>query len=277
MCLLERLSESNSGVRLSDLADRLAVDERTVRRDLDALQGLLDSVGAIQLDRGTVRAMPGVFARVLPGGARSGSEASSKVAMSEAAVRRIPEGSAVVLTAGTSTLAVAARLRSCQVNQTPPNNLIVFTNSLPALLELVAGGVSTGVIGEVYNPMDCAFHSQELRTRFQASHAIVGASGIILDTKAGSVNLCSDRMEEAAFMRQLLAPIPEILVVAEAGKIGRRHPWSFTSEGLLAGKTVHLITTSLQRAQTDALAGLAEAARRSGITLTFEETATCAA
>ncbi|NLH98262.1 MAG: DeoR/GlpR transcriptional regulator [Chthonomonadales bacterium] len=268
--LLERLSERPDGLTLGELAEELGADERTIRRDADQIRDLLTHVPGIQLVRG----------RLKPGG--SGAVASPterstvKERMAEACLRRIEDGSAIVLTAGSTTLAVASAIRRAEMLDMPPRDLIVFTNSLPALLDLVAAGVSTGVLGEVYNPRDLAFHSQELRTRFQASLAVVGASGIVPDVAAGYVSLCSDRVEEAAFMRQVLAPIPEIVVVADASKIGRRHPWSFTSEGLLVGKSVHLITTPLERAQSEALAGAAEAGRRLGVSLSFEEVHPCA-
>lgn len=273
--LLEMLAGASDGVTLSEAADRLSVDERTVRRDVEALQDLFALVEGVNLVRGKLCAVPArAFAHPL-GDAKKLRD-SAKAAMARAAVRRIQDGAAVVLTAGTSTLAVAAELRRAQVMGERPRDPIVFTNSLPALLELVAGGISTGVVGEVYSPPDRAFHTHEVRTRFHASLAVVGASGIILEPAAGGLSLCSDRIEEAAFMRQLLAPIPEILVVAEAAKIGKHHPWSFTSDGLLLGKRVHIVTTPLQRSQSDALAALVEGGRRAGMTMTYEEVAECA-
>jgi len=268
--IMDRLGQEAEGLGLGELAEAYSADERTIRRDVEHIQDTLQRVRGVRLDRGRVHPMQmGIERDRAP-------EASAKVAMASACLRHIPDGAAVVVTAGSSTLAVAAAIRRAEVAGESPSGLIVFTNSLPALLELVAAGVSTGVIGEVYNPRDLAFHSQELRTRFQASIAVVGASGIVPDPATGSVSLCSDRIEEAAFMRQVLAPIPEILVVAEAAKVGRRHPWSFTSEGLLAGKAVHIVTTPLDRVRTDALAATAEAGKRAGMILSFEEVAECA-
>jgi DeoR/GlpR family transcriptional regulator of sugar metabolism len=269
--ILDRICAEPDGVALADLGTQLAADERTIRRDVEHIQEALCGVTSVVLERGKLRAL-----RLAPlRGVQTDSDA--KAMMASACLRRVPDGSALMLTAGNSTLAVASAIRRAEVLGESPSGLIVFTNSLPALLELVAAGVSTGVIGEVFNPRDRAFHSQEVRSRFQASIAIVGASGVVPDAVSGAISLCSDRIEEAAFMRQVLAPIPEILVVAEAHKIGRRHPWSFTSEGLLAGKTVHIVTTTLSRAQSDALAGTADAGRRAGMSLTFEEAGECAA
>lgn len=272
--LLELLASSPEGLTLAEAAERLGVDERTVRRDVDALQELLPRVGQVQLVRGRIKAGPWVFPDSEP--YEPDPSAHVKARLANAAVKHIPDGSAIVLTAGTTTLAVARELRRAHLTGTPPRDVIVFTNSLPALLQFVSAGISTGVLGEVYTPTDSAFHSHELRTRFQASLAVVGASGIILDASASTVSLCSDRVEEAAFMRQLLVNVPEILVVAEAAKIGRRHPWPFTSDGLLTGKHLHIVTTSLQRRQRDALAAVADGAVRTGWSLTYEEVELCA-
>lgn len=272
--LLELLASSPEGLTLAEAAERLGVDERTVRRDVDALQELLPRVGQVQLLRGRLKAGPWASPESEP--REPDASAQVKARLASAAVQHIPDGSAIVLTAGTTTLAVARELRRAHLLGEPPRDLIVFTNSLPALLQFVHAGISTGVLGEVYNPTDSAFHSHELRTRFQASLAVVGASGIILDASANTVSLCSDRVEEAAFMRQLLVNVPEILLVAEASKIGRRHPWPFTSDGLLTGKHLHIVTTTLERRQRDALAAVADGAARTGWSLTYEEVELCA-
>lgn len=271
--LLELLAERPDGLTLEEAADVLEVDDRTVRRDVEQLQNLLASVQEVQLVRGRIYATTDGLLRKVP---EDEEAAAAKARMAGAAVQRIPDGSAVLLTAGSSTHAVAVELRRRQVLNEPPQGLIVFTNSLPALVQLAAAGISTGVVGEVYNPVDAAFHSHEYRSRFQASLAIVGASGIVPDPASGTVSLCSDRVEEAAFMRQLLQSVPEIMVVARAAKIGKRHPWSFTSDGLLVGKSLHLVTTPLSPAQRESLTATADAARRFGTTISYGEVSLCA-
>jgi hypothetical protein len=58
-------------------------------------------------------------------------------------------------------------------------------------------------------------------------------------------------------MKQLLQTVPEIVVTVAASKIGRRHPWSFTSAEILAGKTVRLVCDRLSAEQRDELARFA--------------------
>jgi len=269
MRLLEHLASTPSGGDLHELAAQLGVDDRTIRRDIDYVHGIARAVGGVHIARGHVSTTGWPNCLHDPGG-RAIGPSGPKRDIARAAVRRIPDGAAVVLSAGTTTHAVASAIRRAAVLGEPPHEPIVFTNSLPALLELIAAGLSTGVVGEVYIPADASFHAEQVRSRFHASLAIVGASGIIIDPAGAGLELCSDRMDESAFMGQLLASIPEILVVAEPAKIGRRHPWSFTSDGQLRGKTVHMVTGSLDAEQASLLESLSGSAIASGFRFTYE-------
>jgi DeoR/GlpR family transcriptional regulator of sugar metabolism len=165
---------------------------------------------------------------------------------------------------------VARELRRSTIEEERPANLIAFTNSLPALMELIAADISTGVIGEIFNTDDCAFHSNEFRSAFQPSIAIVGASGVVANPNTGLLELYSHRAEEAAFLKQLLAPIPELIVAVDASKIGHRHPWSFTSGGVLTGKKVRLITSALPTELHETLSQLEATAHRSGCSFSYQ-------
>ena len=149
----------------------------------------------------------------------------------------------------------------------------VLVSALPSvsLLELVAAGVSTGVLGEIYAPEDCAFHAPEFRSAFQPGLAIVGASGVLFGSSApqGTLDLFSHRAEEAAFLKQLLANVPEIILAVDSTKLGRRHPWSFGGS-VLAGKSVRLVTDVLSEAQREELAQLSGRMARIGATFQFE-------
>ena len=71
-------------------------------------------------------------------------------------------------------------------------------------------------------------------------------------------------------MKQHLGPVPEIVVAADSPKIGRRHPWSYTDGNLLTGKTVRLVTDSLEPHQADALDELTISAVRRGWRFEYE-------
>jgi DeoR/GlpR family transcriptional regulator of sugar metabolism len=270
MRILDALRSEPAGQDLGAYAHEYAVDERTVRRDVDYLQELVGSISQIGLRRGRVYAThaghgPGYFSDQLD------HNQAAKQGIARSVVCALGDNQAIALTAGSTTFYVAREIRRAHVEEERPRNLIAFTNSLPALLELIAAGVSTGVIGEVFNPDDSAFHSHEFHTAFQPSVAVVGASGVVANPNTGTLELFSHRAEEASFLKQFLGPIPEVFVAVDSSKLGRRHPWSFTSGGVLAGKAVKLFTNRLEEAQRDTLQSLTDTAIRTGCAFTYHE------
>ena len=268
--LMELLADSEEPQDLETLASALHCDARTVRRDLDQLQRLLQRVHGLEVRRGKVLVAragysPGYFTDQL------GRNAGAKQAIARNIVASLSDDQAIALTAGSTPYAVACEIRRTVVEGGPPHNLIVFTNSVPSLLELVAAGVSTGVMGEIYAPEDCAFHTPEFHSAFQPSVAIVGASGVLIGSGGGQsgLDLFSHRAEEAAFLKQILASIPEIIIAADSTKLGRRHPWSFGGS-TLHGKRIHLVTEILTVQQEEELAHLTERLLQHGTRLTFE-------
>jgi DeoR/GlpR family transcriptional regulator of sugar metabolism len=270
MRLLEMLADSEEQFDLEELSGALRCDARTIRRDLDSLQHLLQRVQGLEVRRGRVHVAragysPGYFTEHLE------RRAEAKEQIARAVVARLQDDMAVALTAGSTPYAVAREIRRVVVEGGTPRNLIVFTNSVPALLELVAAGVATGALGEIYSPEDCAFHTPEFRSAFQPAVAIVGASGVLFGAQAaeGSLDLFSHRAEEASFLKQLLAGVPEIIVAVDSSKLGRRHPWNFGGP-VLAGKTVRLVTDVLTDAQRAELRNLSEKLGVEGTTLQYE-------
>jgi DeoR/GlpR family transcriptional regulator of sugar metabolism len=270
MRLMDLLAASEEPQELEHLAATLRCDVRTIRRDLDQLQRVLDRVHGLEVRRGKVLVAragysPGYFTDQL------GRNAMAKEAIARAVVASLGDDLAVALTAGSTPYAVAREMRRVTVEGGPPHNLIVFTNSVPSLLELVAAGVSTGVLGEIYAPEDCAFHTPEFHSAFQPSTAIVGASGVLFgaQTTLHGLDLFSHRAEEAAFLKQLLAGVPEIIIAADSTKLGRRHPWSFGGP-VLAGKSVLLVTDMLTEPQREELTLLTDRLAGNGTRFRFE-------
>ncbi len=274
MRLLELLADAEEAQDLDTLAAALRCDSRTIRRDLDSLQQLLHRIQGLEVRRGRVLVSragysPGYFSDQL------GRNAEAKQRIARAIVAKLQEDMAVALTAGSTPYAVAREIRRVVVEGGSPRSLIVFTNSVPALLELVAAGVSTGALGDIYSPEDCALHTPEFRSAFQPEVAIVGASGVVFGNAAnkGGLDLFSHRAEEASFLKQLLAGVPEIIVAADSTKLGRRHPWCFGGP-TLAGKTVRLVTDALTSEQNDDLTRLAGRLAEQGTDFHFEASGT---
>jgi len=270
MQLLEHLAASDEAHDLDSLAALMKCDSRTIRRDLDQLQRLFERVQNLEVRRGKVlisRAgySPGYFSDHLE------RNREAKEAIASAIVSMLHDDVAVALTAGSTPYAVAREMRRALVAGEAPRNLIVFTNSVPSLLELVAAGMATGVLGEIYSPEDCAFHSSEYNSAFQPGRAIVGASGGLFNRSgsAPGLDLFSHRAEEAAFLKNLLARVPEIIVAVDSTKLGRRHPWSFGGS-VLNGKAIRLVTDTLTRDEEESLKDLQAKLADVGTTLKFQ-------
>ncbi|WFE25008.1 DeoR/GlpR family DNA-binding transcription regulator [Solwaraspora sp. WMMD791] len=118
--ILERV-RATGGVRVSDLSAEFGVSDMTIRRDLDILaeRGLLAKVhgGATLVDPGAADE-PG-FA------AKSARQQAEKAAIAARAAGLVAPGSAVALSAGTTTVELARRLVDVA-------GLTVVTNSIPA-------------------------------------------------------------------------------------------------------------------------------------------------
>ncbi len=267
MRLLEFLAAEGEEVELETLARKLDCDERTIRRDLDQLQELLAQVRGIEIRRGKVSVSragysSGYFTDQLSRNADAKERIARKV------VTLLPDGAAAALAAGSTPFAVARELRRTAVEGESPRNPIVFTNSLPALTELISAGISTGMIGEIYSPDDCAFHSTEYTGAFHPGVVIVGASGVVLTPNA--LLLYSHRAEEAVFLKQWIARAPEIIVAADSEKLGRSHPWGFGGD-TLAGKRVRLVTEAIPDLWKRDLSRLTEGLAQKGTQLEILE------
>jgi DeoR/GlpR family transcriptional regulator of sugar metabolism len=111
--------ERDGAVRVSELTKLLSVSDMTVRRDLDALarRGLLDKVHAGATLRQDASANEPGFE------AKSARELAEKDAIGRRAAALVKPGSAIALTAGTTTFALATRLGAVP-------DLTVVTNSI---------------------------------------------------------------------------------------------------------------------------------------------------
>jgi DeoR/GlpR family transcriptional regulator of sugar metabolism len=117
--ILDRVRRTGS-VRVAELASELAVSEMTIRRDLDAL----DERGLLSKVHGGATAV-GSSATHEPGfAAKSVRQRAEKSAIAARAATLVAPGSAVALSAGTTTAELAWRLRSVP-------DLTIVTNSIP--------------------------------------------------------------------------------------------------------------------------------------------------
>jgi DeoR/GlpR family transcriptional regulator of sugar metabolism len=206
--ILSRVRE-DGGVRVTDLARDLGVSDMTVRRDLEHLhnRGLIEKVhgGATAL-AGSALFEPG-FA------AKSTLQEAEKEAIADAAVTLVMPGTAIGISAGTTTYALARRLVD-----TP--GLTVVTNSVPVADVLHRAGRSDQTIiltGGVRTPSDALvgpFAVAALRT-MHLDLVFMGVHG--MDERSG---FTTPNVLEADTDRALVASGRRLVVVADASKWG---------------------------------------------------------
>jgi len=143
--ILGRIREDGA-VRVADLVRDLGVSDMTIRRDLE----LLDQRGLLEKVHGGATALPG-SALFEPGfAAKSAFERGEKEAIAEAAVGLVEPGTAIGISAGTTTYEIARRLVDVP-------GLTVVTNSVPVADVFYHGGRGDQTIlltGGVRTPSD---------------------------------------------------------------------------------------------------------------------------
>ena len=206
--ILERVRE-DGGVRVSDLVRELGVSDMTIRRDLELLhdQGLVVKVhgGAMALT-GSAQFEPG-FAT------KSTLQQLEKAAIADAAVGLVEAGTAIGLSAGTTTYAIARRLVDVP-------GLTVVTNSPRAADVLHEAGRSDQTIiltGGVRTPSDALvgpFAVAALRS-VHLDLVILGVHG--MDEQSG---FTSPNLLEAETDRTLVQAGRRLVVAADHTKWG---------------------------------------------------------
>ena len=206
--ILSRVRE-DGGVRVVDLARDLGVSDMTVRRDLE----LLHNRGLIEKVHGGATALAG-SALFEPGfAAKSGLQELEKETIADAAVALVLPGTAIGISAGTTTYALAHRLVD-----TP--GLTIVTNSVPVADVLHRAGRSDQTIiltGGVRTPSDALvgpFAVATLRT-IHLDQVFMGVHG--MDVRSG---FTTPNVLEADTDRALVAAGRRLVVVADSSKWG---------------------------------------------------------
>ncbi|HSS37064.1 MAG TPA: DeoR/GlpR family DNA-binding transcription regulator [Patescibacteria group bacterium] len=206
--ILDRVRE-DGGVRVADLVRELGVSDMTIRRDLELLadRGLIEKVhgGATALD-GSAMFEPGFTAK-------STLMLSEKDAIADAAVRLVEPGTAIGVSAGTTTHRIARRLADVVA-------LTVVTNS-PQVADVLheTGRADQTIIltGGVRTPSDAlvgpfavaALRSVHLDLVFLGVHGMDELSGFT-----------SPNLNEAETDRALVHAARRLVVVADHSKWG---------------------------------------------------------
>ncbi|MFE1230212.1 DeoR/GlpR family DNA-binding transcription regulator [Streptomyces sp. NPDC059442] len=205
------------GVRVNELTRRLNVSDMTVRRDLDALarQGVVEKVhgGAVPVVE-TSTHEPGFEAK-------SALELGAKEEIARTAARMVGPGTAIALSGGTTTFALAAQLLDVP-------DLTVVTNSVrvadvfhaarrPGSGEARPGAATVVLTGGVRTPSDALVGpvaDQAIRS-LHFDVLFLGVHGISVEAGLSTPNLA-----EAETNRRLVRSARRVVVLADHTKWG---------------------------------------------------------
>ena len=198
-------------VSVAELAVRFGVTNETVRRDLSSLE----RAGLVRRVHGGV--VPANALRVLETAVsdRDRSSADEKDRIAKAALDCVPSGGTVVLDAGTTTARLAGLLPLDQ-------RLDVITHAVPIASRL-AGHPSIGLRllpGRVRPTTQAAVGDDTVAAlgRLRTDVAFVGTNGVSADH-----GLSTPDHGEAAVKRAIVTGARQVVVLADAGKLGQEH------------------------------------------------------
>lgn len=207
---ITEIVKRDGAVRISELVDSLGVSEMTIRRDIDQLasDGVVERVhgGAVARDGARRSEEPGFAAKSL-------LQQAQKRAIAGAAAQLVEPGTAIGISAGTTTIELARRVAAVP-------GLTIVTNSFPAaqLLHEAGGPPQTVILtGGVRTPSDAlvgpvavaALESLHLDLLFLGSHGV--------DSLAG---LTTPNLVEADTNRALIRAARRVCLLADATKWG---------------------------------------------------------
>jgi DeoR/GlpR family transcriptional regulator of sugar metabolism len=212
--ILEQVRELGA-VRVSDLAERFGVSDMTVRRDLDVLarRRLLDKVhgGATVVSAEVGGAAPASTEE--PGFVvKSGRQQAEKEAIAAAAAGLVEPGTAIGLSAGTTTAALARRLTEVAELTVVTNSMAVaevFRTGRPDRTVILTGGIRTPSEALVGPVAVAALRTLNIDVVFLGVHGMSAASGFT-----------TPNMMESETDRALVEAGHRLVVVADSTKWG---------------------------------------------------------
>jgi DeoR family fructose operon transcriptional repressor len=198
-------------VSVADLAVQFGVTTETVRRDLSALE----RAGLVRRVHGGV--VPANALRVLETAVsdRDRSSVEEKNRIAKAALECVPAGGTMLLDAGTTTARLASMLPM-------DRRLDVITHAVPIAARL-AGHPSVGLRllpGRVRPTTQAAVGEDTVAalSRLRTDVAFVGTNGV-----SGEHGLSTPDHSEAAVKRAIVGGARQVVVLADASKLGEDH------------------------------------------------------
>lgn len=204
-----KVIENDSQVHVGELAERFAVSEMTIRRDLEELdqKGMIQRIhgGAVTRLEAHQRNEPPLFER-----ADEQREEKRRIAKKVAGM--VQDGEKIFLGSGTTTLAIAEEL-------VERNNLTVLTNAITIVNCLAAAsGITVIVLGGFLRRMEMSLighFTESALENLRVDKIIIGIRGI--DPVYG---LTSDNMQELFTDQAIMRISKTIIIVADYTKFG---------------------------------------------------------
>lgn len=207
---MARFVERRGRASVDELAERFDVSAVTVRTDLEALAGS----GVLARSRGG--ALPTRPVPDLPVALKQGMRAEEKSRIARAAAQLVRDGETIILDSGTTTAAIARRLRAARLS-----SLTVVTNAINVALELSGrAGIRVLMPGGTLRPMSYSLvgpAAERMLSGLSADRCFLGVDG--LDAEAG---ITTPEPMEAALNALMIGASRQVVGVADASKLGRR-------------------------------------------------------
>lgn len=200
--------DAEEAADVASLADTFNVSPATIRRDLQHLEG---GGLIIRTHGGAVSPASTAFEPLYADKAQR--QRAEKAAIAQRAARFVEDGDVVILDSGSTTLALARRLRQVR-------NLTVIVTDLKIALELadvpgfdviVAGGqVRPGLYSVIGST------AEHVLTQYRANHAFIGADAIDL-----AMGISNATMLEVNIKRRVIEAATNVTLIADHTKFER--------------------------------------------------------
>lgn len=205
-----RFVERRGRASVDELAERFDVSAVTVRTDLEALA----AGGMLARSRGG--ALPTLPVPDVPVGLKQGMHAEQKSRIARAAAELVRDGETIILDSGTTTAAIARRLRTARLS-----SLTVITNAFNIALELSGrANIRVLVPGGTLRPMSYSLVgpvAERMLSGLSADRCFLGIDGLDAD-----VGITTPEPMEAALNALMIRVSRQVVGVADASKFGRR-------------------------------------------------------
>ena len=204
------LVEESGAVKVSDLVDRLGVSDMTIRRDIERLS----SDGLVERVHGGALALGGDHSSEEPGfSAKSLLQLGQKQAIARAAATRVMPGSAIGISAGTTTFELARAVKDVPqltvVTNSVPVAQLLHDSGTPGQTVVLTGGVRTPSDALVGPVAVAALRSLHVDLLFLGAHGVDATRG-----------LTTPNLVESETNRALVASARHVCVLADSSKWG---------------------------------------------------------